>query len=221
MRYCASCKVHLEGDPVRCPLCGNLSQKAEGRSYQAFPVIAHAAPERNRLYRLLQAASVAAVVFSVATNIALGHEAWWSLFVLGGVVSGWACLLVFIRKRHIHLKLLTWLTVLGVIFSVLWDFGTGWRGWSVDFVIPGLLLCAMITTVVLIFGLHLPAEDTAIYLCILFLLDLIPLVCLVFHWCRHPVFAIASVAVGVAYLTAICILYPRRFLSQIFRRFHL
>ena len=220
MKFCPHCKVQLEADPERCPLCHNVTEPALGPSYRAYPplpVLAH----RGGLYRFLQFLSAVAGIVAVALNLSLGHEVWWSLFVLAGIGCGWLCLLVFIRKRHNPMKVLVWQVALCMVLSVLWDLATGWHRWSVEFVIPSVLLCAMVTTVVLVLALHIPPAESAIYAFILILLDIIPLGLLLGGVCHFVYLSITCVAAGAVYLAAPCMLIPGTFFSQLRRRFHL
>lgn len=222
MKYCPACKVKIEGTVRRCPLCGNVVRDVEGRTVEAFPALPAPAVHKGFLYRLLQFLSIAAGVISVAVNIALpGHTTWWSLFVLAGIGCGWLCLLVFIRKRHNPMKALTWQIFLGILLSLLWDWGTGWRGWSVDFVVPMLLLCAMATTLVLVFALRVPMSESFIYICIFILLDILPLVFLLTGVCKFLYPSLVCVVAGVLYLAALATLQTSPFLAQLRRRFHL
>lgn len=222
MKYCPYCKVKVEGEHQRCPLCHNMLQQAQGRCYEAFPPLSLPTPHKGLLYRLLQFFSIALAVISVAVNIAMpGRQMWWSLFVLAGIACGWLCLLVFIRKRHNPMKALTWQIFLGCLLALAWDAGTGWRGWSADFVVPSLLLCAMATTLVLIFALHIPLEDSGIYLCTLIALGLLPVVFLLTDIVHRPYLSIICVVASILYLAALLTLQPSSFMAQLRRRFHL
>lgn len=222
MKYCPYCKIKIEGEHERCPLCHNQAVEVEGRRYEAFPKLTTIVPHKGFLYRILQFLSIAAAVISLAINYAMpGERVWWSLFVLAAIGCGWLCLLVFIRKRHNPMKALIWQVVLGMVLAVAWDIGTGWRGWSVDFVIPALLLCAMATTLVLIFALHIQMEDSVIYICMLIALGLVPVI-FIFTDVGHFLYlSLACVVASVLYLAALCTLQTSSFVAQLRRRFHL
>lgn len=222
MKYCPYCKVQIEGEHCRCPLCHNQVNDSPGRTYEAFPELDNVVPHKGFLYRLLQFLSIATAVISLAINYAMpGERVWWSFFVLAGIGCGWLCLLVFIRKRHNPMKALVWQVVLGMVLSVAWDFGTGWRGWSVDFVIPALLMCAMGTTLVLIFALKVPMEESVGPLCVLILLGLVPVVFILTDVGHFLYFSLGSVVASILYLAALCTLQTSSFLAQLRRRFHL
>lgn len=71
------------------------------------------------------------------------------LFAAGGVASMWVASSIGFFKRHNLFKNAVWQLVVVSVASVIWDFATGWRGWSVDYVIPGVSAAVLLTLIVL------------------------------------------------------------------------
>lgn len=221
MKYCDSCRVKVEGSGTRCPLCHNRLRDLGGQEPPAFPHLPLLNPKQSFLYRLLQFLTIVVAAVSVAVNFALPESGWWSLFILAGLGCGWLCLLVFVRKRHNPLKALSWQVLLGILLCVAWDIGTGWHGWSVDFVIPSLLITAMATTLVLVLALHIPTEDSFIYICFIAVLGLLPVISLFTGLCAIIYPSLVCVVASIVYLAALFTLQGAPFRSELRRRFHL
>ena len=71
------------------------------------------------------------------------------LFAAGGVASMWVASSIGFFKRHNLFKNAVWQLVVISVASVIWDFVTGWHGWSVDYVIPGVSAAVLLTLIVL------------------------------------------------------------------------
>lgn len=70
----------------------------------------------------------------------------WSWFVTAGCFCTWLIVVVAFMKRRNILKNLMWQLIIVTAAGILWDFFTGWRGWSVDFLLPLAslaVLCSM------------------------------------------------------------------------------
>ncbi|MEG0804484.1 MAG: DUF6320 domain-containing protein [Pygmaiobacter sp.] len=221
MKYCESCKVKLEGGQTRCPLCHNPVREIGGEEYRAFPAIPQLNPQKNFLYRLLQFLTIVVATVAVSLNVVLHGTGWWSLFILAGLASGWVCLFVFIRKRHNPLKALCWQATLGILIAVLWDVGTGWHGWSINFVVPVLLLTAMATALVLGLALRIPTAESFIFICWINVLGLVPLIFILTGILKFIYLSLACVAASVIYFAALFTLEGAPFRSELRRRFHL
>ena len=221
MTYCESCAVKIEGSHERCPLCGGVPSPIEGRSYETFPKIRVINPKKSLLYRLLKLCTVATATIAVGVNYAFQQFGWWSLFVLAGLGCGWLCLFVFIRKWYNPLKALSWQLFVGVILSILWDIGTGWHRWSIEIVMPILILSAMVTTLVLVLALHIPVTESFIYLIFISTLGLIPGILIFIGYSRFIILQIICVVASIIYLAALITLEGKPFKAELERRFHL
>ena len=69
-----------------------------------------------------------------------------------------------------------WQLVIGTVFCILWDWVTGWRGWSVDFVFPIAVLAVLLTMFIVAKRRHLETPEYLIYFIMASVLGLIPAV---------------------------------------------
>lgn len=107
------------------------------REENKFP--GHLKPEdgmvgkRIRLFTFL---CIAAVVISWIADLIATPEILWAGFVTAGAFCTWLVFMVGYKKRRNLLKNGMWQLLIISAGCVLWDFFTGWHGWSVNFVIP-------------------------------------------------------------------------------------
>ncbi len=90
---------------------------------------------------------VAIAVVCGMVNYMLNDHLSWSLFVGAGCFCTWLVVTVAYGKRRNILKNLMWQLLIITVAGLLWDCFTGWRGWSVDYLLPLaslVVLCSML-----------------------------------------------------------------------------
>ncbi|MCL1832710.1 MAG: DUF6320 domain-containing protein [Oscillospiraceae bacterium] len=222
MKSCKKCNVSVNGSFARCPLCQHAltpdtDSKTQDMTYPFVPLIKH---KHIFLYRMLQLCSFAAVVIAIAVNYVLGGHRW-SLFAVAGVACMWLGLIVGVRKRHNILKNLAYQMNIVCLLAVWWDLFTGWRGWSIDYVIPITFMSVIAATTILVRVLKVQTDDFIIYLVLLIFYGIIPSVFIVTGLCTITIPSMSCVAVSLISLAALLIFEGRNMAAELRRRFHL
>ena len=172
MLYCKSCRVWVAGVHQRCPLCGgNLSGKRE--EAPSYPELPENRSFTKRLIQIISGAALTAAIICVAVNLLVPTGIWWSLFAVLGLGCGWLWAVVGIVKKAKLLNNIVWQLVLISGVAFLWDWLTGWRGWSVDYVFPSVCIGAMLAVIILS---RMPDRDYMIHLILCAVLGVVPLV---------------------------------------------
>ena len=229
MKNCEKCGVYVRGGFERCPLCKNTLTKTAAKEdgmdkteqYETFPFIPLVRQQHNLLYRIFELLTAAAVIGSAAVNFMLPGSGFWSLFVAGGAACLWIGTAVAIRKRNNILKNVTYQATMASVFAVLWDVFTGWRGWSVDFVIPIAFVCAMSATAILARVLKLRTGTYIIYFFLLMIYGIIPAIFLASGLCRIVYPSLICVACSLFSFAALLIFEGGNMIEELKRRLHL
>ena len=145
----------------------------------------------------------------------------WSVFVAAGCATMWLTMAVGYVKRFNLLKNAAWQLLIMSGICVLWDLGTGWRGWSVNIGIPDI--CLLIQVVMLIISRirSLSPREYMIYYVMAavysMILPLILLVTGVIHY-KTP----SVICIGCSFLLLIgLILFKRKeFKEEMHKKFH-
>ncbi len=221
MRYCEKCRVQVIGTSPFCPLCqGPLTDETEGNE-DVYPDIPLAGKPHQLLFRLLALGSVIAVVLCVALLFCLPEYGVVALSGMAGLASGWLAVGIAIKKRGKPLKAVIWQACVLSILVLAWDYGTGPRGWSLDFVLPILYTCTMLAMAVIARVLHLRPADYLLYLVLNILLGLVPLVLLLVGALRVVYPAVVCAAVSVIFLAALILFEGPALKGELLRRLHL
>lgn len=186
-----------------------------------FPEDARPNYEGKKVLQIFTFCCIAAIVISMMTDIIISPGVHWSVFVAAGCATMWLTMAVGYVKRFNLLKNAAWQLLIMSGICVLWDLGTGWRGWSVNI---GILdICLLIQVVMLIISRirSLSPREYMIYYVMAavysMILPLILLVTGVIHY-RTP----SVICIGCSFLLLIgLILFKRKeFKEEMHKKFH-
>ena len=123
----------------------------------------------------------------------------WFWFAGAGCACAWLVVMVAYYKRRNILKNEMWQLLLISVIVILWDRFTGWKGWSVDFVIPFGILAVQFSVPVIAKINRLEREEYLFYLVQAGIAGLIPMILV---WTGIVQFAVPSViCAGISFLT--------------------
>ena len=154
MKICPECKLSVGGSAVICPLCGSklLNSSSAADDISLYPDFSIPTKPRSKfpfLAKLFAFISLVAILVCGFIDLILNHRFTWSLFVIGGIAVLWVSLGThLLTDINLNYKLMLDLCALS-LYLILIDKLTGWKQWSVDYVIPILYIGVMITTIVL------------------------------------------------------------------------
>ena len=177
--------------------------------------------EGKKVLQIFTFCCIAAIVISMMTDIIISPGVHWSVFVAAGCATMWLTMAVGYVKRFNLLKNAAWQLLIMSGICVLWDLGTGWRGWSVNIGIPDI--CLLIQVVMLIISRirSLSPREYMIYYVMAavysMILPLILLVTGVIHY-KTP----SVICIGCSFLLLIgLILFKRKeFKEEMHKKFH-
>lgn len=225
MQYCTHCQVYVRGAKENCPLCGNILPKndqtgEQGEQEDIFPIIPPVY-KSNLAIRIMIFISFAAVVGSFAIRMIFPTNINWPVFVVFGIISMWLSLVFIVRKRHNMPKTIMWQVFIVSVLSVFWDWQTGWRGWSLDYLIPIIYVAAEIVMYVTAKITKLSARDYITYALIGGLFGIIPILFIIFDWVRNPYPSIVCVSISIIFLSAIFIFQGDNIKMELNKRMHI
>lgn len=219
MLKCDYCKVGIEGEQSRCPLCGGLLQgEADGKN--AFPSIPTIYEEFNIMIRIIMFVSIVIIVLSIALTLILDIEKKWYLLVIAGILCLWLSFIFIIKKKDNIAKTIVWQVVIITILAILWDYSIGWRGWSISYVLPSVCTAAIILMVLAVRILKIYVGDYIVYLLIDALFGLIPIVFLFIGGLNVSFPSIICVATSVISISALILFKGQDIKEELNKRMH-
>ena len=221
MKYCSYCKVKIDQDREKCVLCGNfLSSLSDSEGEDLFPEIPPSF-ESSLGLRIMIFISIATIVTSFVVDIIFPSSINWPLLLVFGLISIWLGLYIILKKQYnIHKKII-WQVIIISLLSLFWDWNTGWRAWSLTYIIPTMYISAMVIMYVSAKIMKLSARDYILYALIDGVLGIIPALFILFGWVRVVYPSVVSVGVSIIFLSAIFIFKGKEIKEELNRKMHI
>ena len=174
-----------------------------------------------KVYKFFTFFCLIAIVFMINLDFSYHPSVRWTLFSAGGIASMWLASTIGFFKRYNLLKNAMWQLVIMTNVSILWDWLTGWRGWSLDFVVPIVSMAILLFMTVVAAVQKCPAKEYLSYLVLASLyglaLPLIFLLCGVLHL-QLP--SLVGIAVCFLFLAGILLFKWKEFKEEMDKKFH-
>lgn len=221
MKRCEICGVSLTGERKICPLCGQtLDSSVTQEDFEAYPEVPIRLTYRALNWIIsLWGLVMLAVLVGLKLTVLRRMPYFWPLCF--GVAGAHVILLAGVRKWRNLPKSVMYGAVACVFLSLAVDLLTGWRGWSLNFVLPilgGVLESFFFALCLSVRGRHnaygIYFFLSSLWAAIVLILALTGVITL---WLPTLVATLLAVTL-MAILTA---LQGRDFLSELSRRFHI
>ncbi|MGO1470691.1 MAG: DUF6320 domain-containing protein [Tissierella sp.] len=221
MKYCRHCKVYIREERERCTLCENiLEEEVRGKSEDVFPDIPPFY-ESHLALKIMVFISIVAVVVSFGINMIFPSHINWPILFMFAVISIWIGLIIIVQKRYHIPKKIIWQTVIISILAIFWDYQIGWRGWSLDYVIPIACVSAMIIMYVTAKIMNLSVRDYITYAFLDGIFGIIPIIFILFDLVNIIYPSIISIGFSIISLSAIFIFQGEEIKAEINKRMHI
>ena len=155
--------------------------------------------ENQRIVQTFSFLCLAIAVICGMINFMTAGRLDWFWFAGAGCACAWLVVMVAYFKRRNILKNEMWQLLILSVIAILWDRFTGWRGWSVEFVLPFGALAVQFSIPVIAKVTRLEREEYLFYLVQACVAGLIPVILV---WTGIVNFVYPSViCAGISFLT--------------------
>ena len=155
--------------------------------------------ENQRVVQTFSFLCLAVAVICGMINFMTAGTLDWFWFASAGCACAWLVVMVAYFKRRNILKNEMWQLLIISVIAILWDRFIGWRGWSVEFVLPFGALAVQFSIPVIAKVNRLEREEYLFYLVQAGVAGLIPMILI---WVGIVKFVYPSVVcTGISFLT--------------------
>lgn len=219
MKHCRKCDVDIHGDKALCPLCD--SELSGEPDEDDFPQVVPQKYKRNFVLKLISFIAIVIIAVSLTVNLIFSNGTWWSLIVSAAIGCTWISFSSAIIQRKHLFAATTWQLFFISGALVLWDLCIGWKGWSLDYVIPCACIQSMLTMLVISKVTKTPVEEILIYLALDALYGIVPIV-FILTGCLSTILPSAvCVCASLISMAALIIFDGKNILYQLHKKFHL
>ncbi len=221
MSRCQNCKVEILDDTDYCPLCKCVLESEKEKRTAMYPNARVVVRRFRFLENLVLFLSIAAESILVLINWWTDTHLLWSLIVGLILLYGNVVLRLAVVGASGYLFKSVSLTVIAI--WVLWgiDYLTGYRGWSLNYVLPSGILFLDAGILVLMIVNRRNWQSYMMLQIFTILLSILPTVLLAIGKINFPYLAIIAMAISILIFLGTLILGDRRARAELKRRFHL
>ncbi|MEG0614511.1 MAG: DUF6320 domain-containing protein [Oscillospiraceae bacterium] len=175
MKFCRSCKLSIENNLDRCPLCGNITDKTDDKFNDDYPIVKKSFISQiiNRAILFL---TIAVSIVTIFINLTVSTQYPWSVVAIVGVIYLGITTKFIIEKSHNYGLLSLFHVLLSCAIVAAVDSVFGFAGWSVDYVIPFIIISGSLSISIVSIIKPFKYKEYIVYLLIIAVLGIVPLI---------------------------------------------
>lgn len=219
MSICKKCNLEILDETERCPLCNSvLEQTVEVEDM--YPNVRVMARKLMLISRIYLFCAIITEVLLVYINVVTDSEIWWS------AISGLSFLYVYMLIRFAILgksgyqSKVTLLSLIAVLMLVAIDFLYGYRGWSINYALPVIILLVDMSILILMILNRRNWQSYMMWQLFMILCSVVSLVFSVIGIATRPFMGELAFAASVLLFVGTVIIGDRRAHTELKRRFH-
>ena len=221
MSKCLNCGVSFIDPTNVCPLCKCIVERED--TEETDPTYPHAEKRIKKMQRALNIYTFAAIVAEVillGINYASGSSLWWSGMIGAFLVYGFITLKYSVQKHTSYQFKMLLQSLLAISVLVLIDFLLGFRGWSLNYVLPSAFILIDVTIIILMIVNNRNWQSYIPMQLLIIVLSVIPFILRYFGFSQDTVVSFISFGVAVFVFIGTLIVGGKRARDELYRRFH-
>lgn len=226
MRKCKNCHVTIL-DPTRvCPLCHSVlevegaGQEKKEDTWSMYPNVKDAVRKLNFLVKLYTFLAIVVEAGLIVINYMTFSGLWWSAIAGIGILYFYITLRYSIQKNNGYMSVILTQIIAAVLLTIALDFIVGYRGWSVNFVVPSAILLIDVTILVLMLVNTVNWQSYILFQLMTIGLSIVMMILWKVGIIHYPVVTIVAAAVSAVMFVGTLIFGERRAKNELKRRFH-
>lgn len=222
MRRCKKCNVEILDETAVCPLCKSVLEETPeaGGMEVGYPDVKQTVRRLNFVVRLYSFLAIVTEAVLIIINYLTYHGLWWSAITGISILYFYITLKYSIQKNSGYRSVM-WVQVIGaVFFMIAVDNIVGYRGWSVNYAMPGAILLLDVTIMVLMLVNMVNWQSYLVMQICTVVVSVAGLVLWYFEVITRPLPSIIAASVSACLLLATLIFGDRKAKAELKRRFH-
>ena len=219
MNKCNCCNVLIENNLSSCPLCGTKTQIISNDYSYSYPKI-----ERTYLNDLIShimlflviSGSIVCSAISIyfKANIAIPLIA-----IVGQFYLFFSIKAILKKNKNIPVLVLAQIALVTTVALVI-DISIGWKGWSINYVIPSCIVVGSIILSVISIFKPKKYSEYIFYIFIIAIIGMIPLVALFLNFATVKLPCMICILYSFLAILSLFIFSRRRFNNELKKRLH-
>jgi hypothetical protein len=221
VKYCNRCNVVIENNLDKCPLCHQKLLKSNDGEVKDFPIQKIVKNDLNRkIIRLLIFIFILMIGINIVLNIAFSYKFIWAPYSI--VILFYIYLMIresLLTYKNIGSIVTINVYMLSVIGFIL-DMILGFRGWSIDYLMPILIIAGTLSLIVFLFIKPKMFTNYFIYVLTITFFGIIELVFLLSGIIKFKIISIIAIFISVMSIIGLFMFGNEDAKNEFIKRFH-
>lgn len=219
MSICKKCNLEILDETERCPLCNSVLEHTM-EVEDMYPNVRVMTRKFMLISRIYLFCAIITEVLLVYINVMTDAEIWWS------AISGLSLLYVYMLIRFAILgksgyqSKVTLLALIAVLMLVAIDFLYGYRGWSINYALPVIILLVDMSILILMILNRRNWQSYMMWQLFMILCSVVSLVFSLIGIATRPFMGELAFTASVLLFVGTVIIGDRRARTELKRRFH-
>lgn len=224
MGKCNQCKLWIEDKTIICPLCNNVLElnKGEEKKQGMYPDVRL----RTKLFQMIERIYLIIAILLESILIMINSltfsGVWWSVICGGVFVYLFIVLSFFVdNSNYGHVLKIAVQAICVVFITILIDFVIGYSGWSVDYVMPSVIILVNVAIIILMIVNN---ENWQSYISLqitMMLFGLIGIVLYQFNLIQKPILTFIAFLSSVIIFLGTILIGDKKAWNELKRKFHI
>jgi len=220
MGKCQNCNIEILDESEYCPLCRSVLAPTDELE-NMYPNARVAMRRRMFFCRIYLFCGIIAEAILIFINLLTDSQVLWSIISGLGILYSYMLIRYAIIGKSGYRSKVTVLSLIGILSAIAIDFVIGYRGWSIDYVLPaGIMLVDVIILWCMVYN-HRNWQSYIMWQIAMILCSLIPILLYVFKLENNAILAFLPLAISVVIFIGTVIIGDRRAIVELQRRFHI
>lgn len=222
MSKCLNCGVEFSDDTRVCPLCKCIMETEDGKEGErSYPPYAGRAMKRvQRALNIYTFSAIVAEVILIGINYELHTSAWWAFMIGAFMIYGFITLKFSVQKHIGYQFKILLQSLLAISVLIFIDYLLGFRGWSLNYVLPAAFILIDLTIVILMIINSRNWQSYIPMQILIIVLTVIPFILRHYGITQDTILSLISFGVAILVFVGTLILGGKRARDELYRRFH-
>lgn len=220
MKQCEKCKIEILDNTAICPLCKSGLKEVNDKYTPMYPEIESNKQKFAFIFRLCIFFEILLEILLVIININTYNGLWWSLICAGVICYGWLTVHYLIQKNINYGAKILVQSIGAMAFVLLVDWVLGYSGWSVNYVIPCIVLAAYAAIIALMVVNFMNWQSYILFQIELIILGVILVLLHFFDIVTKPTMSYVTLGISVVIFIGTIVFGDKKAKTELKRRFH-
>lgn len=163
----------------------------------------------------------ALTIVMIGTNSIFSPHIHWTTYTILGCLCMWIITIICYFKRRNLMKNTLWQQLLVTIICIIWDFATGWSGWSLSFAFPIVNMIALLSLFIIAIIQRLKIRDYLIYYMVSSIFGIIPYILVLTDAISFKVLSVICSCICLLIIIGLFIFRWKDVKQEIQKKFHM